>query len=44
VIEKLSKHFGRMIEDEESGPDTLFEMIETLTTPAATNSGSEEPL
>jgi len=43
VIEKLSKHFGRSLEDDESGPDTPYEMIEALATPVVTDSGSEDP-
>ncbi|EGN93062.1 hypothetical protein SERLA73DRAFT_163739 [Serpula lacrymans var. lacrymans S7.3] len=30
VIEKLSKHFGRMTEDEDTGTDTPFETIQPL--------------
>ncbi|KIM90772.1 hypothetical protein PILCRDRAFT_811250 [Piloderma croceum F 1598] len=43
VIEKLSKHFGRSTEDDESGPDAPYETIEALVTPVATDSGSEDP-
>jgi len=43
VIEKLSKHFGRSLEDDESGPDTPYETIKALATPVVTDSGSEDP-
>jgi len=42
VIEKLSKHFGRMTEGEDTGSDSPYETIETLTTPIVNDSGSEE--
>lgn len=42
VIEKLSKHFGRMTEGEDTGSDSPYETIETLATPIVNDSGSEE--
>lgn len=42
VIEKLSKHFERMTEDEDTGSDPPYETIEALATPIVNDSGSEE--
>ena len=38
VIERLSKHFGRVSEDDDTGPDTPFETIDPLNAPVATSS------
>ncbi|KAH7914237.1 histidine phosphatase superfamily-domain-containing protein [Hygrophoropsis aurantiaca] len=47
VIEKLSKHFGRMTEDEDTGTDTPFETIQPLTSLRShllmTDSSSDDP-
>ncbi|KAF8889267.1 histidine phosphatase superfamily-domain-containing protein [Infundibulicybe gibba] len=37
VIERLSKHFQRLTDDDDAGPDTPFETIVTLPTPVASN-------
>jgi len=41
VIEKLSKHFGRVVEDDDAGSHVAYEKV--LSTSAATDSGSEDP-
>ncbi|KAF8897514.1 histidine phosphatase superfamily-domain-containing protein [Infundibulicybe gibba] len=37
VIERLSKHFQRLTDDDDTGPDTPFETIVTLPTPVERN-------
>ncbi|KAF7980958.1 hypothetical protein HWV62_36203 [Athelia sp. TMB] len=41
VIEKLSKHFGRMTEDDDTGPETPFETIQALVSPV--NDSGDDP-
>ncbi|PCH41533.1 hypothetical protein WOLCODRAFT_69760 [Wolfiporia cocos MD-104 SS10] len=41
VIEKLSKHFGRVNED--TGPDEPFETIDALSAPVANQSPQDDP-
>ncbi|KAG9219344.1 hypothetical protein CCMSSC00406_0001754 [Pleurotus cornucopiae] len=36
VIEKLSKHFGRLTENDDSGPDSPYEFIQPSVPPAST--------
>ena len=38
VIERLSKHFGRVSDDDDTGPDTPFETIDPLNAPVAASS------
>ncbi|KAI0939291.1 hypothetical protein AcW1_004373 [Taiwanofungus camphoratus] len=43
VIEKLSKHFGRVTGDDDTGPDEPFETIEALSAPIANQSPQDDP-
>ncbi|KAJ6599086.1 histidine phosphatase superfamily-domain-containing protein [Mycena vulgaris] len=45
VIEKLSKHFHRLVDNDDTGPDTPFETIKTnpLATAGANDSSSDDP-
>jgi len=43
VIEKLSKHFGRVADDDDTGPDELFETIDALSAPVANESPQDDP-
>lgn len=43
VIEKFSKHFGRVPDDEETGPDEPFETIDALNAPVANQSPQDDP-
>ncbi|KAI0268211.1 cortical actin cytoskeleton protein asp1 [Gloeopeniophorella convolvens] len=42
VIEKLSKHFGRTLEDDDTGPETPL-VIDALSTPVANESSKDYP-
>ncbi|OSX60167.1 hypothetical protein POSPLADRAFT_1066571 [Postia placenta MAD-698-R-SB12] len=43
VIEKFSKHFGRVPDDDETGPDEPFETIDALNAPVANQSPQDDP-
>ncbi|KAJ6613479.1 histidine phosphatase superfamily-domain-containing protein [Mycena sp. CBHHK59/15] len=43
VIEKLSKHFHRLTDDDDTGPDTPFETIKPTPAAVANDSSSDDP-
>ncbi|KZT12584.1 uncharacterized protein LAESUDRAFT_733240 [Laetiporus sulphureus 93-53] len=43
VIEKLSKHFGRVIDNDDTDPDEPFETIDALSAPAAYQIPQDDP-
>ena len=43
VIERLSKHFGRVMDDDDTGPDTPFETIDALQAPVASSAPADDP-
>lgn len=43
VIERLSKHFDRVMDDDDTGPDTPFETIDALQAPIASSAPADDP-
>ena len=43
VIERLSKHFGRVPDDDDTGPDTPYETIDALQAPIASTTPADDP-
>ncbi|OJT08007.1 Inositol hexakisphosphate and diphosphoinositol-pentakisphosphate kinase [Trametes pubescens] len=43
VIERLSKHFGRVSDDDDTGPDTPYETIDALQAPIASTAPPDDP-
>ncbi|KAI0751646.1 histidine phosphatase superfamily-domain-containing protein [Daedaleopsis nitida] len=43
VIERLSKHFGRVDDDDDTGPDTPYETIDALQQGAAATAPADDP-
>ena len=43
VIERLSKHFGRVDEDDDTGPDTPYETIDALQQGVAATTPVDDP-
>ncbi|EJF61114.1 histidine phosphatase superfamily-domain-containing protein [Dichomitus squalens] len=43
VIERLSKHFGRVPDDDDTGPDTPYETIDALQAPIASATLADDP-
>lgn len=43
VIERLSKHFGRMPDDDDTGPDTPAYEIDAINAPVASTAPADDP-